>query len=83
MTFKALLKRLQKMTPEQLKKPAILLEGCSGNWTEVQGVYVARKDEYDEEFAPGERRHQEFVRAGITLPPPAAPKGSCYMIHDH
>lgn len=83
MTFLALLKRLQKMTPEQLKQPARLMEGCSGNWTTIQGVYVARKDEYPEDCAPGERRHKEFVDHGFTPPEPVAKKGSCYAIHDH
>lgn len=85
MTFGALLKRLQKMSPEQLKKPAKLMEGCSGNWTEVQGVYVARKDEYREGEEPGGDGETRYPREdyGNYVNKPAVKKGQAYMCHDH
>jgi hypothetical protein len=81
MTFGALLKRLQKMTPEQLKGQAKLMEGCSGNWTEIQGIYIARKDEYTEGEEPGSERYKELNEYGLVLP--RVEKGQVYCVHDH
>jgi len=85
MTFRALLTRLQKMTPEQLKKPAKLFEGCSGNWTEVQGVCVARKDEYREGEEPGGEHEKTYPQSefGPYQNKPAVKKGEAYLNHDH
>lgn len=80
MTFKALLKRLGKMSEDQLNRPAVVLEGSSGRWSEVDWAVVARKDEYDEECAPGERRHQEFVKDGFEPPASRVKKGECYLM---
>jgi hypothetical protein len=41
MTYNALLKRLQKMTPEQLRQKVKLYEGCSGNWDSLTSVEVS------------------------------------------
>jgi len=46
MTYGTLLKKLQKLTPEELKQKVKLEEGCSGNVTEVTCLYKALKDEY-------------------------------------
>lgn len=85
MTFGALLKRLRKMTPEQLRQPAKLMEGCSGNWTEVQAVYVARKDEYREGEEPGGDGESRYPREdyGQYTNEPVIKKGRCYLNHDH
>lgn len=79
MTWESLGRRIAKMTPEQLKQKVNVFEGSSGSWKEVDAVYVARKDEYPDECAPGERRYEEFKKFGETIQP-AVVRGQHYII---
>jgi len=83
MTLKALLARLQKLTPEQLKAPARCFEGCSGNWTTIRGVIVARKDEYGEGDEPGGERFEGMKKDFGIITDPVVKKGEVYFCHDH
>lgn len=69
MTFAALLKRLQKMSPDQLKKQVRLYEGCSGNWTVAGSVYLAN------------RATLQYDAAYESEPP--LENGEPYICHDH
>lgn len=81
MTYKKLLERLQKMTPEQLNKPARLMEGCSGNWTTINSAVVARSDTWRDGEEPGTERHETLKKYDHFKP--ACPKGEVFLCHDH
>ncbi len=88
MTYAALLKRITKMSPEQLTQPVKLMEGCSGNWTGITAVYVAKSDIFDDGREPGSTFDKEMRKcykdAGAKYEPkPRVKKGHVFAVHDH
>ena len=86
MTYAALLKRLQNMTPAELRQTVKLEEGCSGNVTTLQGMYKARTDMYYEELerlAAGKANPDGTEYCWKQTAELKFKQGQHYGVHDH
>jgi len=82
MTYNALLKRLQKMTPKQLRQKVKLLEGCSGKWNSLTSVEVADEDEWEKDREPVSAMYKMLPEVNCE-PKLIIKKGETFLLHDH
>ena len=86
MTYAVLLKRLQKLSPAELRQRVTFMEGCSDNVTHCYGVYKARAQTYRQDLVNNLGGRPDDT--GLTThwedtPDIQFKKGQVWLLHDH